>query len=75
MGAPYEDGGGVVYIYRGSATGLVVTPSQIISASDMGGNLRGFGSAISRGTDVDNNGYIGKEGSLIDAKRNCSGFG
>ncbi|KAK3870179.1 hypothetical protein Pcinc_024566 [Petrolisthes cinctipes] len=58
VGAPYEDGGGVVYIYRGSETGLVVAPSQTISASDMGSALRGFGSAISRGTDVDGNGYI-----------------
>ncbi|KAK4297283.1 hypothetical protein Pmani_030290 [Petrolisthes manimaculis] len=58
VGAPYEDGGGVVYIYRGSETGLVVAPSQTISASDMGSALRGFGSAISRGTDVDSNGYI-----------------
>lgn len=30
VGAPYEEGGGTVYIYSGSAAGIITTPSQVI---------------------------------------------
>lgn len=60
MGAPYDsDGAGTVYIYRGSADGLQTKVSQKITASDMGLNLKGFGISLSRGADVDKNGYTG----------------
>lgn len=60
MGAPYEDdGAGAVYIYRGSAGGLVITVSQKLVPRDVGLNLRGFGISLSRGADVDKNGYAG----------------
>lgn len=62
MGAPYEDGGaGAVYIYRGSADGLVTTVSQRLSARNVGLNLKGFGISLSRGADVDKNGYTGTQ--------------
>ncbi|XP_063884882.1 integrin alpha-4-like [Scylla paramamosain] len=58
VGAPYEAGGaGAVYIYRGYAGGLLTTYSQKVSAKDIDLNLRGFGISISRGVDVDRNGY------------------
>ena len=61
VGAPYEAGGsGAVYIYRGSATGLLTTASQKLVAKDVSPNLKGFGISISRGTDIDGNGYAGK---------------
>ncbi|XP_069184062.1 integrin alpha-4 [Procambarus clarkii] len=59
VGAPYEDGGrGAVYIYRGGADGLQTKLSQKILASDLSQALKGFGVAISRGVDVDQNGYV-----------------
>lgn len=60
IGAPYEDEG-VVYIYLGSKEGLSKTPSQIIRASDLGlvptRKVNTFGSVLSGGLDIDNNGY------------------
>ncbi|KAG5684851.1 hypothetical protein PVAND_014061 [Polypedilum vanderplanki] len=60
IGAPYE-GDGVVYIYLGLKEGLSKKPSQIIKVSDLGlapnRPINTFGSHISGGLDVDNNGY------------------
>lgn len=61
VGAPYEAGGaGAVFIYRGYAGGVLTTYSQKIWARDIDLNLRGFGISISRGADVDKNGYAGE---------------
>lgn len=61
VGAPYESGGqGAVYIYLGGADGIKTTPSQKILAADFQGpDLMGFGIALSRGVDIDGNGYPG----------------
>jgi integrin alpha 7 len=60
IGAPYE-GDGVVYIHLGTPEGLSEKPSQVIKASDLGLSplkpINTFGSHISGGLDVDNNGY------------------
>lgn len=60
IGAPYEDDG-VVYIYLGSMVGLSKKPSQIIKAADLGlvpsKQIQTFGSVVSGGLDIDNNGY------------------
>jgi len=58
VGAPYENGGGTVYIYSGSVLGL--TLSQKIMAQDIPLNLKGFGFSITRATDIDMNKYAGK---------------
>lgn len=59
VGAPYEDDGrGVVYIFRGSANGLMTKYAQRILARDLHQDLRSFGISISRGVDVDTNGYV-----------------
>jgi hypothetical protein len=58
VGAPYEDGGGAVYIYSGSALGLTLT--QKIMAQDIALNLQGFGCSITRAADIDMNKYAGK---------------
>lgn len=50
IGAPYEEGGGTVYIHLGSPEGLKETPSQIIKASDFlreGINIDTFGYSLS----------------------------
>ncbi|XP_076048735.1 integrin alpha-PS3-like [Oratosquilla oratoria] len=69
VGAPYEnDGEGAVYIYYGYSEGLRPTFSQRLSPSEMrsspnsgvltaSSSFRGFGMSISRGADVDANGY------------------
>ncbi|RWS21663.1 hypothetical protein B4U80_00296 [Leptotrombidium deliense] len=60
VGAPYEDNGkGAVYIYHGRRDGLVKHYSQRISASTHlhTFNLKGFGSSLSPGSDVDGNNY------------------
>ncbi|XP_059622355.1 integrin alpha-PS3-like [Phlebotomus argentipes] len=54
VGAPYEDSG-VVYIFLGSREGLQKKPVQKILSP--GGN-RLFGYSISRGVDIDANGYV-----------------
>ena len=59
VGAPYE-GSGVVYIYHGSSSGLVSKPSQILRAHTFTSALSGFGISLSRGLDLDSNGYPGK---------------
>ncbi|XP_047493839.1 integrin alpha-9-like [Penaeus chinensis] len=58
VGAPHEDdGAGAVYIFMGGADGVGGTASQHLRARDFGQVLRGFGAALSRGVDVDGNGY------------------
>ncbi|XP_063226216.1 integrin alpha-PS5-like [Bacillus rossius redtenbacheri] len=56
IGAPYE-GGGKVYIYNGSPTGVRKDYSQRLSAEYFSPHLRGFGIAVSKPADVDNNQY------------------
>jgi len=59
VGAPYE-GKGAVYIFRGSARGVLPAYSQRISARDFPGvtGLRAFGASLSSSAaDLDNNGY------------------
>ncbi|CAG0915435.1 unnamed protein product, partial [Notodromas monacha] len=56
VGAPYEDGVGAVYLYLGSRNGFRSSP-QIIRASVLSDQLRGFGISISRGVDMDHNSY------------------
>ncbi len=57
VGEPYaDDGRGRVYLFRGSASGLIETPSQILHGSDYG--ARSFGFSIRGGEkDFDGNGY------------------
>ncbi|GFT56375.1 integrin alpha-4 [Nephila pilipes] len=57
IGAPYEDGGGVIYIYHGSSTGMNVQYIQRITAAEINPSLSGFGIHISRGYDIDKNDY------------------
>lgn len=57
VGAPYDPQGGSVYIYLGSAAGLRSSPSQIIEASSLPGNLQTFGYSLSGGLDMDQNSY------------------
>lgn len=60
IAAPYEDEGrGVVYIYHGSPSGLTDPAKQRITGRSLDLGLRGFGWSISRGLDVDGNGYKG----------------
>lgn len=59
VGAPYE-GAGVVYLYRGSAEGLIREFSQRIAAEDLPVSaqpLRTFGYSLSGRVDADNNAY------------------
>ncbi|KFB51524.1 AGAP006826-PA-like protein [Anopheles sinensis] len=61
IGAPFE-GNGVVYIFLGSANGLQAKPSQRLEPPTHSLPLQPsrqamFGFAISRGVDIDNNGY------------------
>ncbi|NWS76361.1 ITA3 protein, partial [Crotophaga sulcirostris] len=57
VGAPFE-GPGKVYIYHSSAEGLLDTPRQVISGSDLGpASMRTFGYSLSGGLDVDGNSY------------------
>ncbi|XP_017769852.1 PREDICTED: integrin alpha-6-like [Nicrophorus vespilloides] len=55
VGAPYEDGAGSIYIYKGSSNGIVTEPSQIITGKKW--SLRGFGISFSKLTDIDGNSY------------------
>ncbi|GBL83085.1 Integrin alpha-9 [Araneus ventricosus] len=57
IGAPYEDGSGVVYIYHGSRSGMNVQYVQRIAAVEINSGLSGFGIHISRGFDIDSNQY------------------
>ena len=57
VGAPYE-GTGCVYIFRGSATGIIPQYSQRICAEDLPSArpLSTFGYSLGGGSDVDKNG-------------------
>ncbi|XP_063843702.1 integrin alpha-PS3-like isoform X1 [Scylla paramamosain] len=55
-GAPWE-GNGAVYVFLGSATGLKQQYSQRLAPEDFNPVLRGFGVSLSRGNDIDKNGY------------------
>ncbi|XP_023276644.1 integrin alpha-4 [Seriola lalandi dorsalis] len=58
VGAPQEDDlKGAVYIYNGRKDGISSTPSQRITGSTLGHNLRMFGQSLSSGVDIDDNGY------------------
>ncbi|XP_037645899.1 integrin alpha-4 isoform X1 [Sebastes umbrosus] len=58
IGAPQEDDlKGAVYIYNGREEGISSTPSQRISGSTLGRDLRMFGQSLSSGIDIDDNGY------------------
>lgn len=61
ISAPFE-GNGVVYIYLGGPEGFSLTPCQTIRAPIVDSTLLPskkpmFGHSISRGVDIDNNGY------------------
>ncbi|XP_053683048.1 integrin alpha-PS3-like [Sabethes cyaneus] len=60
IGAPFEDNG-AVYIFLGSSNGLQITPSQKLVPPENGlmdpSAQPMFGHAISRGVDIDANGY------------------
>lgn len=62
IGAPYDEKG-AVYIYLGSAEGLIIEPSQVIRTDDLAKevrnrrDLRTFGYSLSGGMDLDDNGY------------------
>ncbi|XP_060909123.1 integrin alpha-4 [Labrus mixtus] len=58
IGAPQEDDlKGAVYIYNGRKDGISPTPSQRITGSTLGRDLRMFGQSLSSGIDIDDNGY------------------
>uniref|UniRef100_A0A8C5DEX9 Integrin alpha first immunoglubulin-like domain-containing protein n=1 Tax=Gouania willdenowi TaxID=441366 RepID=A0A8C5DEX9_GOUWI len=58
IGAPQEDDlKGAVYIYNGREEGISPTPSQRISGSSLGRDLRMFGQSLSSGIDIDDNDY------------------
>ncbi|XP_040913202.1 integrin alpha-4 isoform X2 [Toxotes jaculatrix] len=58
VGAPQEDElKGAVYIYNGRKEGISPTPSQRITGSTLGHNLRMFGQSLNSGIDIDDNGY------------------
>jgi integrin alpha 8 len=57
IGAPYDQGGGSVFIFRGGPNGIDETPSQLITGQDVDPRLRGFGYSLSGRIDLDGNGY------------------
>lgn len=60
MGAPYEEGMGVVYIYNGNTPRMEDKYSQRILGKDIRVGVSGFGYYISKfGEDLDENKYNG----------------
>ncbi|XP_032222395.1 integrin alpha-6 [Nematostella vectensis] len=57
VGAPYEEGTGVVYIFNGSETGVSQKAGQLIKPTDINQDLKTFGSSIAGKLDMDGNGY------------------
>ena len=57
IGAPYDQEGGSVFIYRGGPNGIDEKPSQIIRGQDADPSLKGFGYSLSGKVDLDGNGY------------------
>lgn len=69
VGAPYEEGTGVVYIYNGNTPRMEDKYSQRIPGKDIRVGVSGFGYYISKfGEDLDENKYNGnlkKENDFI----------
>lgn len=60
VGAPYEEGTGVVYIYNGNTPRMEDKYSQRILGKDIRAGVSGFGYYISKfGEDLDENKYNG----------------
>ena len=57
IGAPYDQHGGSVFIFRGGPNGIDEKPSQVIKGSQVDTSLRGFGYSLSGQVDLDSNGY------------------
>jgi len=59
VGAPYggANGEGIVYIYRGSKSGVREKADQVIVGSDVRNNIRSFGFSLAGGVDMDSNLY------------------
>ncbi|VDD75706.1 unnamed protein product [Mesocestoides corti] len=58
VGAPYDESGGVVVVYHGSASKHIGPPTQLINASELPGSLQGLGFSLGLGgLDLDDNGY------------------
>uniref|UniRef100_A0A087YA19 Integrin subunit alpha 4 n=1 Tax=Poecilia formosa TaxID=48698 RepID=A0A087YA19_POEFO len=58
VGAPQEDDlRGAVYIYNGRKEGISPKPSQRITGSSLGHDLKMFGQSLNSGIDIDDNGY------------------
>ena len=57
---------GTVYVYRGSASGVVQEPAQVIRGDQLNlmpsqlASMRSFGAALSGNTDIDGNTYNGE---------------
>nr|XP_022307086.1 integrin alpha-6-like isoform X2 [Crassostrea virginica] len=58
VGAPYDNfGHGAVYIFHGSADGIIPKYVQKITAAEVDPTLKAFGYSLSGGLDLDGNGY------------------
>lgn len=58
VGAPQHSGGGAVFIFLGSVTGIRSSPSQVLQLAEFSSSRRrGFGYSLAGGKDVDGNGY------------------